>query len=328
MNKFFFPFILSTLFLSVSIQALNPNSFASKEEADSYLYEHYRLGREFYNSEDWEEAANHFERITYFFPDDINGPNAFYFLGVCFYKMKEYDFANIAFTNYLKTSEHPEFFEDVMQYKFCIAEFFKSGSKRRLFKVRYCPKWATSRTLALKIYDEIILTVPNREISAKALFSKGELLHNMGLYRESVDAYQTLIRRFPRYELVPEAYLNIVQNYYEQSRYEFQNPDLLGLAELNARKFKEDFPKEERVLDAENYVCRIKEMYAKGLYDLGRFYIRMDQPEAAVIYFRNVIEEFPDTQIAGFSRQRLQELNYDMSEDEEEQSLSELPQSE
>lgn len=297
------------------VQAMNPISFKTKEDADIYLMDHYNKGRYFYNRDQWSEAAAHFERVTYFFPNSECTPNAYYFLGVSFFKMQEYDFANIAFTNYLQTSEHPEFFEDVIQYKYCIAEYFKAGNKRRLFKVRYCPKWATARTMALKIYDEIILTVPNHEITAMALFSKGDMLCSMGEYRDSIDSYQILIRRFPKNELTPQAYLNISKCYFEQSRYEFQNPDLLGLAELNVRKFKEDFPRDERVNDAEIFICRIKEMYAKGLCDLALFYLRKDKPDAAVIYFRSVIEEFPNTRVADFSRQKLQELGY---KDEEE----------
>jgi hypothetical protein len=132
----------------------------------------------------------------------------------------------------------------------------------------------------------------------------------MGEYRDCVEAYQTIIRRFPKNEIVPICYLNIANAYVEQARLEFQNPDILALAELNVRKFQNDFPRDERVAFAEESVCLIKEMYAKGLCDLGLFYERIHQPDAAAIYFQSSIEEFPDTNVAQFCRSRLICLGY------------------
>jgi tetratricopeptide (TPR) repeat protein len=302
-------FLILTLLTSAPLPALVKlkTLFKTEQDADIYVTMHYNKGSEYYNKGQWKRAADEFEKVV-FYGSGCTAADAYYFLGVSFFQLGEYDFANHAFSNYLKTAEHPQYFEDTIQYKFCIAAYFKSGEKRRLFKVRYFPKWATAKTAALHIYDEIIVAIPNHELAAQSLYAKGSLLLSMEEYRESIDAYQTLIRRFPRHELTPQAYLNINKAYCEQSRLDFQNPDLLGLAELNARKFKEEFPRDERVELAEGYVRRIEEMYAKGLYDVGRFYQRIGAPAAAMIYYRSAIEEFPNTSIADCSRLRLESL--------------------
>jgi outer membrane protein assembly factor BamD (BamD/ComL family) len=317
-NRLFsFLFITISLVLFSSLQAAKPKLFRSKEDAQIYMAEHYNKGCQEYNQEHWRQAAKEFEKITFLFPDSEAAANTYYYLGVCFFQMREYDFASYAFSNYLKAVNHPEFFEDAVYYKFCIAEHFKCGQKRRLFKMRYCPKWATGRSLALETYDEVIAALPNHELAASALYSKGCLLQTMEEYRDSVDAFQTLIRRFPKHELTPQCYLQIAEAYCQQSRYEFQNPDLLALAEINVRKFSAEFPRDERVAVAEGYVARIKENYAKGLCDIGKFYERVCLPDAAVIYYQSSIEEFPDTAVAGFCRARLIYLGYECPEEEE-----------
>ncbi len=302
-------------FLSSPLHALKAKPFASEEDADAYLTMHYNLGCDYYNRESWRHAATEFEKVIYFFPCTDEAAKASYYLAVAYYEMKEYDFANEEFSNYLKASQHPAFFEDAVYFKFCIAEHFKAGKKRRPFKMSYLPKWISAHDSALTIYDEVVAALPNHDLTIEALLSKAKLLQEMEEYRDSVETYQLIIRRFPRNEVVPACYLNIAETYYLQSRYEFQNPDILALAELNVRKFKENFPRDERVELAEQRVQDIKELYAKGLCDLGLFYVRMKQPDAAAIYFQSSIEEFPDTQVAAYCRSRLETLDYSLKKE-------------
>ncbi|MBA3722352.1 MAG: tetratricopeptide repeat protein [Parachlamydiaceae bacterium] len=303
-----FVFLSLALLFSQPLTALSkskPPIFKTAEDADIYFTLHYNDACRHYNNQEWKQAAKEFENVVYYFSTSEKATDAFYFLGVSYFELGEYDFANFAFTSYLKAPGHPQYFEDTVNYKFCIAEYFRGGEKRRLFKVKFCPKWASARTMALSIYDEIIVAIPNNELAARALYSKATLLQKMKEYRDSVDAYQIIIRRFPKNELAPQAYLDIAKAYCQLSLLEFQNPDILGLAELNARKFREDFPRDERVEIADGYVQRIKEIYAKGLCDVGLFYERIGTPHAAAIYFRSSIEEFPDTSVAAFCQERL-----------------------
>jgi outer membrane protein assembly factor BamD (BamD/ComL family) len=315
--------VSSLCFSSASLHAIKQKQFKSEEEANEYAIKHYNLGSKYYNDQEWRHAAKEFEKVIYFCPDSDEAAEAAYYLAVCYFEMKEYDFANREFSNYLKASPHPAFFEDAVYYKFCIAEHFKAGKKKRPFEMRYLPKWVSAHELALTIYDEVVAALPNHELTIQALYSKAELLSQMREYRDCIETYQTIIRRFPKNEIVPICYLNIAETYFQQSRYEFQNPDILALAELNLRKFKDEFPRDERIAQAEESVCRIKELYAKGLCDLGLFYERMKKPEAAAIYYQSSIEEFPDTRVAEFCYSRLACLGYADAAKEEEDSPAE-----
>jgi outer membrane protein assembly factor BamD (BamD/ComL family) len=310
---FFFALIIPSL---TPLQAKKWKKFRCQEEADNFLITHYNAASESYNKEEWRSAAKEFEKVVFFFPDAEQASEASYYLGVCYYKMREFDFANYAFSNYLKTSDQPLFFENTIYYKYCIAEYFRKGIKKHPLTLRYLPRCLPADDLALTIYDEIIASFPNHDLTICALWGKADILDKMREYRYAVESYQTIIRRFPRNEIIPECYLKIAQTYYEQSHYEFQNPDILAMAELNAKKFREEFPRDERVDAADRYVSRIKELYAKGLCDLGMFYARRDYTAAAAIYFQSAIEEFPETQVAKFCRCRLAALGYNPEVDE------------
>jgi outer membrane protein assembly factor BamD (BamD/ComL family) len=229
-------------------------------------------------------------------------------LGVAYYYLDNFDFANQELSVYLSTPGSTTFFEDAVRYKFFVAEAFRFGAKQRIIQWKQCPRWASGYTLALTIYDEIITTLPNHDLAAQALFSKGSLLKYLQEYRESIDAFQTLIRRFPKHELAPESYLIITQVYIEQAQFEFQNPDILDLAKINLKRFKEDFPREERLNKAHEDVFALEEVYANGLYTTGLFYEKKCRPRASVIYYQKAIVDFPNTLTAQLCRERLNAL--------------------
>lgn len=267
---------------------------------------HFENGKSAFDAEDWGQATIEFSIVALNFPNDPKGHLAHYYLGIAYYYLEEYEFANDALSAYLNAESHPTYFKEAIEYKFAIAEEFRCGAKRRILSSRACPKWADARELTLTIYDEIIAALPSQDIAARALFRKGCLLLNMEEYRDSVETFRMLIRRFPKHELAPESYIAIARVYLCESYGEFQNPDVLALAEINLRKFKEDFPREERIAQAEEDVMAIKELNAQGLYEMGRFYERTGKPCAAIIYYRSAVQRFPETCIVESCLWRLQ----------------------
>jgi outer membrane protein assembly factor BamD (BamD/ComL family) len=108
--------------------------------------------------------------------------------------------------------------------------------------------------------------------------------------------------------------------YLDQSADEYQNPDILIFAGLNLQKFMRDFPREERICLVEEDLMGIKETYAKGLYDMGRYYERKYKPQAAIIYYNNAIYQFPDTCMAEMCRERMRCLMPNYNDTSREQT--------
>lgn len=278
--------------------------------------QHYNLGIKAMRDCDWREASRQFTIISTQFSSSPYGQESLYHLGVAEYNLSEYDFANDAFSQYLKSQNNPQHFLNAIEYKYYIAEKFRCGARRRFLGTKQLPKWATGRTMALKIYDEVIGAMPSHEIATRALYSKGFLLWEMDEYRDSIDAFQLLCKRFPKSELTPDSYVIISRIYRDLCRSEPQNPDILAFAELNARRFRLEFPKEPRLSEADQNVQQIKELYAGALYDTGKFYEKLNQPRASIIYYYNAINQFPDTQIAQKCKERLHALDPNFSEND------------
>ncbi|KAF3361578.1 Uncharacterized protein PHSC3_001954 [Chlamydiales bacterium STE3] len=279
-----------------------------KEASALSVESHFNQGMDCLERSDYAAAARQFQEVVCHFPGFTRFAESFYYLGMSYYHLGEYDFANEAFSNYLKNTNQPKYFEETLGFKYAIAEKFRHGAKRRVFGAKQLPKWASGNDLALEIYDEVIYSLPSHEYAALSLFAKATMLLQDQEWRESVEAYQTLIRRFPKHELTPEAYLGINRVYLEQCQREFQNPDLIALAQINLKRFSKDFPRDERVQQAERDLQAIKEVYAKGLYETGQYYERTSKPKASIIYYRSAISQFPETKIAEFCRARIEKL--------------------
>ena len=279
------------------------------------VQDHFELGMNALEQSDWKEASKQFRIVTGNFPKSTYAQDAFYYLGIAEFELEEYDFANEAFSDYLKAKNNPKHFQEAIEYKFKIAQNLASGCKRRFLGTRRLPKWASGRTLALKIYDEVIASLSSHELAAQALFAKGNLHWELQYYRPAIDDFQLLIKRFPKNELVPDAYVSISHIYLEMSAYELQNPDILNFAEMNLKKFRTAFPREERLGEVERDLEDIKETYALGLYETGRFYERTSKPTASLIYYKNTLKQFPNTEVAQSAKDRIQKLGPDNDND-------------
>jgi outer membrane protein assembly factor BamD (BamD/ComL family) len=270
--------------------------------------EHFRLGIEAMEQRQWKQAAEHFTIVTSQYPESSYASEAFFHAGVALFHLEEFDLANNCFTDYLQHATLPKNFEEAIGYKYQIAERFREGARCHMFGYKVMPKWSAGSTLALEIYDEVIAALPNHEIGGKALYSKGLMQWNIKQLKDGIETFQKFIKRFPKDELAPLCYLNIAKIYLEQGRTEWQNSDILAFAEINIRRFEEDFPRDPQVQDAKQELAGLKEVYAKGLWETGQFYERIAKPKAAILYYQKTVSEFPETKTADFCRGRLRKF--------------------
>lgn len=331
-HRYFFLFQLLMVFLIANAEAawVYDNGEMQRKEECPYLHpqEHYRTAREAFLSEDWTEAVDHFYIVAANYSDTSFGQDAYFFLGISYYKLRDYDLANTAMNNYLSCQSNPCYFEEAIEYKYCIAENFRRGARRHFYGSRFMPKWGGANTTAIDVYDEVISAVPSHELATKSLFSKACLQWKMRNYKDSIDTYQSVIRLFPKHELAPLSYENIARIYIDQAKLEVQNPDLLAFAQINLSRFEADFPREERLETTRLLFDELKEVYAEGLYDIARFYERICKPKASVIYYQKAIYDFPNTCVANACRDRLsrlcpEALNFKLKEELEEDAAEE-----
>ncbi len=314
MNKSFF----SALFLSLLLASIpthasyvfkNGKLTRSEEVATMSVQEHYSAAIDGYQKQNWDEVIHHCVVVIKNFGSTPFADESYYYLGVAYFQIGEYEFANRFIAKYLKKQATPKFFEEAIHLKFKIAQRYHKGAKKHILGLENMPKWIPAKEEAIAIYDEVITALPHHELAAQALFGKAGLQLKEEEYKSSIETYQTLIRRFPKHPLATESYIGVGEVYLVQAQREYPDQDFLDLAEINLRKFRSDFPSEEKLAVAEAMFMNMKEVYASDLYDTGRFYERTNKPQAAHIYYTRILAKYPATKVCVLAEKRLGQMN-------------------
>ncbi len=298
----------------------------SEETATMSVQEHYSAAMSAYQEQNWEMVIHHCVIVIKNFGSSPFAQEAYFYLGAGYFHTGEFEFSNRFFSKYLKRQATPKFFEEAIQYKFKIAEKFHKGARLHVLGLENMPKWVPARDEAIAIYDEVITALPHHELAAQALFGKAKLLLKAEEYKSSVETYQVLIRRFPKHPLAVESYIGVSEVYLTQAQAEYPDQDFLDLSEINLRKFRQNFPGDEKIAVAEKMMLDMKEVYASDLYDTGRFYERTSKPHAAYIYYTRILAKYPETKVSGFANKRLSRLKYKPSDSETIEQVKTTPE--
>ena len=253
-----------------------------------------------YQQKSWKEVVLHAKEVLDTATADGSPylPDLTFFAAVAYFHTEDYDLANTYFSAFLTKYATPKFFEEAVVYKYKIGEKFENGAKKHMFGSEKMPKWVAAWEEAYALYDEVINTLPRHEVAALALFRKGGMLWKEEKYKESVEAYQTLIRRFPKHPLTPDSYILIGEIYLEESQREFPDRDLLEQARINYKRFVADFPGEKRVVEGENKLRAMVDAYAKDLWESAAFFEKKGKISAAFLYYQSIVQRYPESKYA------------------------------
>lgn len=258
--------------------------------------------------QNWWAVVDYADLISYNFPTTPFAQDTAFTMGEAYFKLGQLEIANDCFSAYLNRTTSPRHFEKAIEYKFNIAEKFKNGVRKPLFGSHKMPKIVPAKEDALKIYEEVITTLPHSEFAAQSLIGKARIQAEFEDYKPSLETLDLLIRRFPKHDLGAAAYLEKINVLLMQSQGQNIDPDLLDLAEVNLRKFRVAFPREPRIAEAEKIIGDMQEIFAKNLLETGRFFQKTKKIPASVIYYNKVIAKYPNTEAALAAQLQLEKL--------------------
>lgn len=159
---------------------------------------------------------------------------------------------------------------------------------------------------ALKLYEKVLAEYPTYERNDEVLFYLGYNEYEAGNQKIAVSHYWTLIKQFPQSRLVPDAYLQLGEHFFnsnnvdkarkaferalasEQSR--IYNYALYKLAwcDYNVQEYAAGITKLKDVIDKSEKATDTKSVQLKSeaLGDLARFFSYVDEVETAFDYFK------------------------------------------
>jgi tetratricopeptide (TPR) repeat protein len=256
--------------------------------------------------EDW--LAENFDSENYY--------DGVYLLGEAFFADKHYWQAVEQF-DLVADSTAGELFFAAIRRSMDVARAFLAGEPRIVWKILRLP----ARPEGVEILDRVEERVPGTRLSQEALKVKADYFFEDGQMDLAQDEYQRLYRDYPEGRYARAALLRsavAAEASFNGIRYDDQP---LLEADERYRTVQDVYPAfAERMAVAER-LSGIRRQRAEKDLEVGRWYERSRNPEAAAFYYRLVIRDYRDTQAADEARSRLLDLGFTVEPSDEDQPL-------
>ncbi len=148
---------------------------------------------------------------------------------------------------------------------------------------------------ARKYFDIIKLQHPSSQYADDAQYYTAEIEFNRKEYVLSAYNYNRLRANFPNSQYASISLFKAGLSYYELSppydrdkEYTYKAIDAFNL-------FQRLYPNDNKYADAEKYIKELRDKLAYREFYTAKLYMKMKEPYSALIYYQEVIDNFPDT---------------------------------
>lgn len=195
-------------------------------------------------------------------------------------------------------------FEDILKHQYRIGELFLKGKKRKLWRFPIIP--AVDK--GIEILETIVKNAPYSEISPQAQFNIGTAYKRMGKYTEAIDTYNKVVTDYKDTPWYEEALYQVGWCNYKKSRGFSYDQLAAKEAVKTLQRFKQEFPQTKHISKINKLLDELCGRQAKGIFEIARFYEKHKHPDAAIMYYKEIIEKFPGTGEAQEAEKRLKRL--------------------
>lgn len=146
-------------------------------------------------------------------------------------------------------------------------------------------------------FQTLISTYPESEYTPTSFLSIADSYYEEGGKENLLQAeaqYKDFIIFYPTHESADNAQMRIAAINYRLMKPHDRDPTYTRKAEIELKKFLDDFPDSELAPTAEEFLRQVREELSKGVHGVGVFYHDKKRYSAAANRFEEVVEEYPE----------------------------------
>lgn len=195
-------------------------------------------------------------------------------------------------------------FDDILKRQYRIGELFIKGRKRKIWRFPILP--ATDK--GIEILETVIRNAPFSSISPQAQFTIGTAHKRMGKYTEAIETYNKIVTDYKDTPWYEEAFYQVGWCNYKKSR-GFSYDQLAAKEAINYfQKFIKEFPQSKHISKINKLLDELSGRQAKGILEIAHFYDKHGHKDAAIMYYKEIIDTFTGTKEAKEAEERLKKL--------------------
>jgi outer membrane protein assembly factor BamD len=149
---------------------------------------------------------------------------------------------------------------------------------------------------AKKYFDVIKLQYPSSQYADDAQYYVAEIDYKRGDYVLASYNYNRLRTSYPSSEYVTESLFKAALSYYQLSPPYDRDQEYTykGIEAFNL--FQRLYPNDNKYADAGDYIKELREKLAHREYFTAELYRKMREPSSSLVYYQEVIDDYPDSQ--------------------------------
>ena len=277
----------------------NPK-YAPKDTPEDQM--EYAIG--FYQKGNFKMGLKEFKKLIKYYPLSKEASTAQYYIGRIMEKLDNPYDAFKAYQKVIDLYPYTELVDEVIEREFKIGEMFLAGKKLKLLGLLKVP----AKDKAIEIFKAVANNSPYGQYAEMAIFNAGMAYKDIKDYDNAMLMFKDVIDKYPNSKLIDTARYQLA----ECSKLVSLKSDYDQTPTKEARKEFEDFiekhPESDMSTEAREIVDKLKDREAENTYNTAQFYEARQMPESALIYYRDVIQDYPDTEWVKKAEERIDEI--------------------
>ena len=161
---------------------------------------------------------------------------------------------------------------------------------------------------AIRVFESIIERNPLGFIAADSQVKIADCYYQLRQFEEAEASYLSVMENYPNSEWVSYAQFRIPYSKLSNIRIQERNYDLLSGSREGFEIYLANNPQGALAGTTKEIIVEIDIAMAERDYKVGEFYLRRKRPDAGLIYFESVIKDYPNTEWADRSAEKIEML--------------------
>jgi outer membrane protein assembly factor BamD len=204
----------------------------------------------------------------------------------------------------METYPQTPHFAEAIESQFRIGEVLLAKKKKKVLGVPI----SSTMDDAVEIFAAIVRSAPYGRYTARAQFDIGRARENQGSADLAIEAYQSVVEKFPNDPLAIDAQYQIGYIWFSAARAGTYDPDAAEHARVAFQDFLFRFPKSEKAPQARENIAFLEHRLTKGSLQIAQFYDKEKHYRAAVLYYNEVIRQQPGSSESEIAKKRIDQL--------------------
>ncbi len=280
-------FLCVFLFFVFYSCAKKTNVRLNYREIDIKALEIMKIAKDHHQKRNYYRARKYYRKVIKEYPESNYADDAQFYIARVFHEKESYMRARDEYEKLAEDFPSSDKIQEAMQYLYEIGEMYWRKGKRYD---------------AVDVFKKAIEIYPFGKFAPDIQFRIANYYFEEKEYKDAVINFEKLLRLYPDYPAKMLSEYKLGVSYFEASLHWALDQDYTNRAIFQFNKIIQLYPDNPYIYEAQKKIEICKDKLAKRQYRIAEFYLDDDKYEAARIYYKNVISEYPETEWGSYAQ--------------------------